>query len=196
MENTCLVTSGLKKSPGINNSYHSILDIEKYVCIASVSDARKLTEKVFEKNAGFISSHDYNGYKVSWSWFSEIFLFCNHYLEIRNLILAIEKLKVDAIHIDNIIPKYSRVIEIYFFNKKIIFTKKEKKNMSTYIFFFFNLFMLLYSSISIISLYLFNKERVGTYTGDFIYKDTKSDFRLNDLYRKYQQNNINYIEFF
>ena len=36
---------------------------------------------------------------------------------------------------------------------------------------------------------------IATRTEDYIFKDTKSDFRLNHLYDKYKENNIQYIEF-
>ena len=195
MSNNCLVTSKLEKSSTINHQIADVLYIEDYQHIASVLDARELTDKVFIHNANFIADYDYSGYKITWSWYSNIFQFCINYLEIKELIQAIEALNLQYLTIGNISPQYRKVIEIYFFDKEITFKKTTSKTLLFIKEILFNFMMLLFSMISIIFLALRMKKRVGTYTGDFVYKNTKSDYRLNHLYEKYKENSINYVEF-
>ena len=195
MSNNCLVSSKLEQPSTTNHQIVDVLYIEDYLRIASVVDARKLTDKVFLHNTNFIADYDYEGYKITWSWFSDIFQFCTNYLEVKELIQAIDALNIQNLTIGNIPPQYRKVLEVYFFDKEI--TLKQSKNKSLLFFkeILFYLMMLLYSMISIVFLSLSKKKRVGTYTGDFVYKNTKSDYRLNHLYKKYEENNIDYVEF-
>jgi len=195
LSNNCLVSSKLEQPSTTNHQIVDVLYIEDYLRIASVVDARKLTDKVFLHNTNFIADYDYEGYKITWSWFSDIFQFCTNYLEVKELIQAIDALNIQNLTIGNIPPQYRKVLEVYFFDKEI--TLKQSKNKSLLFFkeILFYLMMLLYSMISIVFLSLSKKKRVGTYTGDFVYKNTKSDYRLNHLYKKYEENNIDYVEF-
>ena len=195
MSNNCLVSSKLEQPSTTNHQIVDVLYIEDYLRIASVVDARKLTDKVFLHNTNFIADYDYEGYKITWSWFSDIFQFCTNYLEVKELIQAIDALNIQNLTIGNIPPQYRKVLEVYFFDKEI--TLKQSKNKSLLFFkeILFYLMMLLYSMISIVFLSLSKIKRVGTYTGDFVYKNTKSDYRLNHLYKKYEENNIDYVEF-
>ena len=195
MSNNCLVTSKLEKPSTINRQIVNVLYIEDFQRIASVLDARKLTDKVFIHNANFIADYDYNGYKITWSWYSDIFQFCIIYLEIKELIQAIDTLNIQYLTIGNISPQYRKVIEIYFFDKEITFQQASNKTLLFIKEILFNFTMLLFSMISIIFLALRKKKKVGTYTGDFVYKNTKSDYRLNHLYEKYKKNSIDYVEF-
>ena len=194
MNNHCLVISKFESYD--RNKYTSnILYIEDYISIASVQDARKLTDKVFKNNASFISKYNYEGYKISWSWYSEIFQFCIKYLEILQLIQAIDLLNIKNIELGNIPGQYKKVLEIYFFDKKVESINSEGRKMLLYKGILLNSMMLLYSLVSISFLSLSNKNRVGSYSGDFVYKKTQSDYRLNHLYKKYHEYKINYIEF-
>ena len=122
MSNNCLVTSKLEKPSTINRQIANVLYIEDYQSIASVLDARKLTNKVFIHNANFIADYDYNGYKVTWSWYDNVFQFCINYLEIKELIQAIDALNIQHLTIGNISPHYRKVLISYFFNKEIRLT--------------------------------------------------------------------------
>ena len=55
--------------------------------------------------------------------------------------------------------------------------------------------MLSFTIVSALFFTLRSGRNIGTYTGDFVYKGTKSDFRLNHLYEKYKENNVQFIEF-
>ena len=195
LNNKNLVSSRLESVSNFDQSEYNIFYIEDYLKDASVSEARKLTDKVFLNNKEFISKYEYASYRITWSWYSDIFQFFISYLEICKLIEEIDLLGSNSLIINKIPHKYSKVLETYFFNK--IVTQNISKN--TFIVsikvFVFNLFMLVYSFISIIFLVIKKKKRVATYTGDFVYKNTRSDFRLNHLYKKYEDNNVNYIEF-
>ena len=78
MSNNCLVASKLEQPSTINHQIFDVLYIEDYLRVASVVDARKLTDKVFLHNTNFIADYDYEGYKITWSWFSDIFQFCTN----------------------------------------------------------------------------------------------------------------------
>jgi hypothetical protein len=93
------------------------------------------------------------------------------------------------------LPQYRKVLEVYFFNKKITSNVSESELLSSIKQVLFNVAMLSFSMVSILFFILRPGKNIGTYTGDFIYKNTKSDFRLNHLYEKYEQNSIQYIEF-
>jgi hypothetical protein len=195
LSNNCLVTSKLGQPSTINRQIVDVLYIEEYLCSASVVDARKLTDKVFTHNPNFIADYDYNGYKITWSWYDNVFQFCINYLEIKELIQAIDALNIQHLTIGNISPQYRKVLISYFFNKEITFKQTTNKTLSFIKEIIFNFTMLLFSMISIIFLALSKKKKVGSYTGDFIYKKTKSDYRLSPLYKKYEENNIDYVEF-
>ena len=129
MSNYCLVTSTLEQTSTINRKIVEVLYIEDYLRVSSVGDARKLTDEIFNQNANFIAEYDYDGYKITWSWYSEIFQFCNNYLEVKELIQAIDAFNIQHITIGNISPQYRKVIEIYFFDKEI--TLKQSKNKAS-----------------------------------------------------------------
>jgi hypothetical protein len=195
LRNTCLITVKNEPLKRPNNQNTYTLYIEDYLSIASNSEARKLTDKIYTDNEEFIQSYDFDGYKVTWSWYGDIFQFCIHYLEVVDLIRKIDALNIKSLSIDKIHPKYKKVLELYFYEKKITITKPKKEFLPFIKDIIFNSLMLLYSLISILFLSLDKKKKVGTYTGDFVFKNTKSDFRLNHLYSKYKENNINYVEF-
>ena len=118
MNQTCIIASKSEKL-NFDNGKEKVLYIEDYVQFSSVSDARKLTDKIFSHNTDFIAEYHYKGYKVTWSWYSDVFQFCIKYLEIERLIQTIEILDIQHLKISNILPQYRKVLEVYFFNKKV-----------------------------------------------------------------------------
>ena len=138
MSNNCLVTSKLEKPFIINRQIDNVLYIEDYQRISSVVDAKKLTDKIFTHNPNFIAHYDYNGYKITWSWYDNVFQFCINYLEIKELIQAIDTLNIQYLNIGNISPQYRKVIEIYFFDKEIIENSVRYNLTSKFIVFLFN----------------------------------------------------------
>jgi len=194
MNKKCIVAT-LADKYFFNNSEVKVLYIEDYIQFASVSDARKLTDNIFLHNPDFIEEHDYEGYKITWSWYSDIFQFCIKYLEIESLVRSISKLNVEYLEISNIPPQYRKILEFYFFDKNIVINYPKSRILSGIKQVLFNAIMLSFSVISLLFFILRPSKNIGTYTGDFIYKDTKSDFRLNNLYEKYTESGTRYIEF-
>ena len=113
MNNHCIVISKLES---FNRSKYvgKIFYIEDYISVASIADARRLTDEIFKHNEAFISKYDYEGLKITWSWYSEIFQFCIKYLEIERLMQAIDTLNIQHLRIGNISPQYRKVLEVYF----------------------------------------------------------------------------------
>ena len=194
MNQTCIITSKSEKL-NFDNGKEKVLYIEDYVQFSSVSDARKLTDKIFSYNTDFIAEYDHKGYKVIWSWYSDVFQFCIKYLEIKALIDKIERLNIHKIIIGKIDPQYKKVLNVYFFNKNVTSSPLESELSQNLKQILFNLVMLSFTIVSILFFTLRPGRNIGTYTGDFVYKNTKSDFRLNHLYERYQENNIQYVEF-
>ena len=194
MSQTCIISSKSEKLK-FDNSKEKVLCIEDYVEISSVAEARKLTDRIFSHNADFIAGSDYKGYKVTWSWYSDVFQFCIKYLEIERLTQAIDALDVQHLKIGNISPQYRKVLEVCFFNKKVVSSALEGGPLLSIKQILFNTAALMFSMASILYFILRPGRNVATYTGDFVYKNTKSDFRLNHLYEKYKENNIHFIEF-
>jgi len=194
LSQTCIISSKSEKLK-FDNSKDKVLYIEDYVEISSVAEARKLTDRIFSHNADFIAGSDYKGYKVTWSWYSDVFQFCIKYLEIERLTQAIDALDVQHLKIGNISPQYRKVLEVCYFNKKVVSSALEGGPLLSMKQVLFNTATLLFSMASILYFILRPGRNVATYTGDFVYKNTKSDFRLNHLYEKYKENNIHFIEF-
>ena len=194
MNQTCIIASKSEKIY-FDNGKERVLYIEDYVKFSSVAEARKLTDKIFSYNTDFIAEYDHKGFKVTWSWYSDVFQFCIKYLEIERLMQAIDTLNIQHLRIGNISPQYRKVLEVYFFNKITDSSVSEGNLLLNVKLILFNVVILLFSILSILFFILRPGRNVGTYTGDFIYKSTRSDFRLNHLYEKYGQNSIQYIEF-
>jgi len=194
LKNNCIVTS---KNDSFNKSKYvgKIFYIEDYISVSNIKDARKLTDEIFKHNEAFISKYDYDGLKITWSWYSDIFQFCIKYLEILKLIKAIDLLNAENIDLVGIHPQYKKVLELYFFDKKINVSDFVNGRLLFIREILLNLLMLVYTLVSISFLLLSNKKRVGSYTGDFVYKRTGSDYRLHHLNKKYLKHKINYIEF-
>jgi hypothetical protein len=192
--NNLLITSKFGINLDIDHQNYNKLYIEDYLVISSSSEARGLLEEIFKHNNAFIQEHDYKGYKITWSWYNDVFDLCLKYLEIKKLIEALEVLKFEELTLGEISPHYRKVISLYFFNKKIIY--KEKTPPFSFIKLLINnVFLLLYSTVSILFLSMSKKQHTATYTGDYVYSNTTTDFRYKNLYEKYEENNINYIEF-
>jgi len=190
----CIIASKSEAIP-FHETKEVVLCIEDYIQHSSITKARKLTDKIFAYNTDFIEKYDHNGYKVTWSWYSDIFQFCIKYLEIKALIDKIEVLNIHKIIVGDIDAQYKKVLSVYFFNKNVtpsVLRRELSLDLKQVL---FNFLMLLFSIASMIFFFLRPGRNIGTYTGDFIYKNTKSDFRLNRLYEKYEQNRIQYVEF-
>ncbi len=194
MNQSCIIASKSEKL-NFDDGKERILFIEDYVQLSNIFDARRLTDKIFSHNSDFISEYDYKGYKITWSWYEDVFQFCIKYLEIKALIDKVESLGVDKIIVGEIDPQYKKVLNAYFFNKNVTSTDSGRGLSLNLKQILFNFVMLSFSIVSILFFILRPGRNIGTYTGDFIYKNTKSDFRLNHLYEKYEQNSIQYIEF-
>jgi len=170
--------------------------IEDYVDISSVSEARKLADTIYFENKEFISQYKHSKYSISWAWYSDIFQFCITYLEIQNLIQIIEDNNFTSIEIGAISPQYIQIFRVYFFRRNIVLLGSQSNQLiNTFKQVIFNGFALIYSLISLVFFILRPGKNVGTYTGDFIYKNTQSDFRLSNLYAQYKKNKIHYVEF-
>ena len=105
MNQTCIIASKSEKL-NFDNGKEKVLYIEDYVQFSSVVEARKLTDKIYSHNADFITEHDYKGYKITWSWYSDVFQFCIKYFEIERLIQTIDVLDAQHLKIGNIPPQY------------------------------------------------------------------------------------------
>jgi hypothetical protein len=194
LSNNLLITSKYEIDSDLNRKDYHVLYLEDYYSISSASDARRLTEEIFKRNDNFIQEHDYKGYKITWSWYNDVYDLCLKYLEIKKLVEALELLEFNELTIGEISPHYRKILILYFLNKKIIF--KEKSSLYSSIKLLINNFLMLtYSAISILFLFISKKRYTATYTGDFVYSNTTSDFRYKNLYDKYEENNINLIEF-
>jgi len=174
----------------------SVFVIEDYLKIASVKEARILTDKIYSENRPFLQKFKHLNYEVSWAWYSDIHQFCISFLEIKGLLEKIELLNPDEIKISKTVsPIYKEVIQRYFFKLNFKSNRKQKQSKKNIVINLINIFALTYSLLSIVKIYFSRKKYIGTYTGDFIYENTGSDFRLNTLYSEYDKNAVNYIEF-
>ena len=147
----------------------NIFVINDFVNPSSVKKARQLTDEIFTTNSEFIKNYKFNGYQVSWSWYSDIFQFSIKYLEIESLIREIEALGVKKIVIGDIFPQYRKTLEVYFYDKEVVLLEKKYSLFSSTKLFLFNIFALLYSLVSLIYFYIKPGKNVGSYTGDFVY---------------------------
>jgi len=176
-----------------NGDEQVILFLKDYIQHSNVKEARELTDTAFTRNKDFIDSHDYNGYKVTWSWYDLIYKTFSDFIEIMPLIRVIETYEFDSITLTDFPRKYSKILDMFFFESNIQF----KSNLSLLSLkeFIFNLVLLIFSLCSIFFVSFKRGRRVAIRTEDYIFKNTKSDFRLNHLYDKYEQNSVLYIEF-
>ena len=101
----------------------------------------------------------------------------------------------DVVHMYYSIPYYLNCGDLNVLrweddNKKFV-----KKYISLIKKIFQDLFLLLYSVISIAIVGLFKRGAVAIWTGDFYDLNKRGDFRVGNLYIELESNNINYIEF-
>ncbi len=191
MNKKCMITA---KSTNITLNDIDVYYIEDYIGFGNVKEARICTDKIFMSNRSFIERYDYDGYKVSWAWYDQIYQISLKYTEIKNLIHKLEYMNYDSMTIEGIHPSYEKVLIHYFFDKNLK-TNKKTNVKSNIKFFTINIVLLFFSIISIVYFFIRNKKNVGIRTEDLIFKGTKSDFRLNHLYSELDNNKINYIEF-
>jgi len=191
MNKKCMITT---KSTNIILNDTDVYYIEDYIGFGNVKEARICTDKIFMSNRSFIERYDYDGYKVSWAWYDQIYQISLKYTEIKNLIHKLEYMNYDSMTIEGIHPSYEKVLIHYFFDKNL--KTNLKTNVKSFIkFSTINVVLLFFSIISIVFFFIRNKKNVGIRTEDVIFKGTKSDFRLNHLYDKLDNEKINYIEF-
>jgi len=169
--------------------------LEDYTTISNISKARLMTDEIFENNQEFIDFFTFKGYKISWSWYSDIFQICLVILEIEDLYRNFPSNQVTDILIGDIENKYINAIKYIYYDSNITFKKKRVEVKPKIKYFIINFFGLFLSIVSIFLHKFKSKEITGSFTGDYIYKNSGSDFRLNKLYEKYIYHGIRYIEF-
>jgi len=188
----CLITS--KNSLYKSSKDVDIYYIEDYTGFGNVKEASILTDKIYKSNPNFIQKYDYEGYKVTWSWYDQVYQKCLHYTQIKDLLMKLESLNYKVIEIHEIYPPYERIFNHYFFNKKIK-TRRGNNIQNNIKQFIINILLLLFTIISMGYFFFRNKKAIGIRTEDMIFKGTSSDFRLNHLYDKLNVKKTNYIEF-
>jgi hypothetical protein len=166
--------------------------LEDYLRPASITEARKLTEKVFYENKDFVANYDYAGYKITWSWYEKIFQIYLSFLEIKPLIEKLESIHPSEIILIDIPNNYAKIIEKYFDH---VHQKKQIKLFSYFKEFIHNSILMLFNIVSLIYFSFKRNPCTAIRTEDLVFQGTKSDFRLNHLYIKFAENNIQYIEF-
>jgi hypothetical protein len=187
----CVVKFNRVNSKEINDSD---LFLEDFFQQPNIKNARELTNQIFKENKDFINFYDYKGYKISWSWYDNVFQTSLDYLSIKTLIDIIESVNPKKIILVGIPNKYARVLKMYFFSTVV--QSPEKYNFfKLFLEFLFNIILIFFTFISLSYFYFRKGFNVATRTEDLIFKNTKSDFRLNHLYNKYEENNIQYVEF-
>ncbi len=192
MNTDCLITTKGYKNEKSKNL--DILYIEDFIGFGNVNEGRTLTNEIFFSNKEFIKKYDYEGYKLTWSWYDQIYQISLKYSEIVDLIWELENKNYNLISIEGIHPLYEKVIRLYFFEKQIKTSKKInlKKNIKI---FSINSILLFFTFSSLIYFSIKKKKYVAIRTEDMIYKKTQSDFRLSHLYHELKNNNIDFIEF-
>ena len=191
MNKTCLITS---KYSNFEKNGADIFFIEDYIQFGNVIEAKNLCEKIYLENISFIQEYDYDGYKVTWSWYDHIHQISLKYTEIKDLIEKLESFNYDVIKIFEISSTYKKILSHYFFNKEVYLLQGKTKQNRIKLF-VNNLILLIFTMISIVNFSLRKKKYVGIRTEDMVYKNTKSDFRLNNLYEKLEYVKTDYIEF-
>jgi len=177
-----------------SDKYETTLFLEDYLEAPYIKDARELTDKIFIENSNFIDQYEYKGYKITWSWYDNVYQTAINFLSIRKLIEKIEFFNPDEIVLIGIPSKYSKVLKKYFLSVDVKFSVEYKliKYLQEFV---FNLILLFITFISILFFSLRKGSSVAIRTEDLIFKNTKSDFRLNHLYVKFKENNVQSIEF-
>jgi len=191
MNKKCMITT---KSTSIDLKDTDVYYIEDYIGFGNVTEARVLTDNIFTCNKEFIKKYDYDGYKVTWAWYDQIYHLCLSYTEIHSLLFKLEPLEYDTILIKDISSLYKSVLVHYFFDKNIKIDEPLaiKSVVKQYI---INTILLTFTGISVVYFFLRRKKYVAIRIEDILFKETKSDFRFNNLYETMQSNNIDYIEF-
>jgi hypothetical protein len=187
----CVVKFNRVNSKEINDSD---LFLEDFLQQPNIKQARELTDQIFIENSEFINRYIYNDYKITWSWYDNVYQIALDFISIKSLVNAIESSNPKAIILLGIPRKYTRILEMYFVQTEVTISKE----YSFYKIFqelLFNIILLFFTIISIAYFYMRKGSSLAIRTEDLIFKKTKSDFRLNHLYKKCIENNIQYIEF-
>ncbi len=168
--------------------------LSDYIVIANVEEARKLTDEIFLANKDFIDNYIYQGYKITWAWYDAMYHLCLKYLELKPLIDEIERIDPEVIELRGISSNYAKILRYYFFSKTVNL-EQHKSALPEVKDFITNTILLSYTLLSHCFFCLTGKTYIATWTGDFVFGNTRSDFRLNHLYKKYHENDIKFVEF-
>ena len=85
--NTCFVKLSRDGKRYADESY---LFLEDYIREPNITEARELTDQIFSENRNFVANYDYEGYKVTWSWYDIIYQSMLDFLKVSPLINKIE----------------------------------------------------------------------------------------------------------
>ena len=113
----CIVTN---KKNIVRNNKCDVYYIEDYMGFEDIRKANILTNEIFSNNQEFIKKYDYNGYKVTWSWYDLVYAFSLKCTELESLVSLIKVKKYNNIELIDISVAHSKVFKKYFFNKNII----------------------------------------------------------------------------
>ena len=91
---TCYVKLNRDGKGYVDESY---LFLEDYIREPNITKARELTDQIFLENRNFVAHYDYEGYKVSWSWYDLIYQSMLDFLKVRHLVKKIESLNPSKI---------------------------------------------------------------------------------------------------
>jgi len=174
--------------------HESDLFLEDFLQQPNIKKARELTDQIFIENSEFINRYVYNDYKITWSWYDNVYQIALDFISIKSLVNAIESSNPKEIKLLGIPRKYTRILEMYFVQLDVK-VPKEYSFYKAFQEFLFNIILLFFTIISMAYFYMRKRSNLAIRTEDLIFKETKSDFRLNHLYKKCIENNIQYIEF-
>jgi hypothetical protein len=189
--NNCIVKFNREGSKEIHDSD---LFLEDFLQHPNIKKARELTDQIFIENSEFISRYIYDDYKITWSWYDNVYQIALDFISIKSLVNAIESTDPQAITLFDIPRKYTRILEMYFVETKVTIPK-EYSFYKSFQEFLFNFILLFFTIISMTYFYMRRGSSLAIRNEDLIFKKTKSDFRLNHLYKKCIEHNIQYIEF-
>jgi len=169
--------------------------LEDFHQISSIKKARELTDSIYIRNDQIIQKYKYGEYPIYWAWYDLIYDQMIKYLEVKPLLEKIRSTDPREIYLNNFPAEYSKIFELYFFDVEIL-PKRKVERFNEIKKFIGNLFFALFSLLSILVIQIKRtSNNIGIRTEDLILKGTKSDFRLNNLYSKFDQNNVSYLEF-
>jgi len=181
------------KTSNLQRNDKNIIFFQDYVEDISLSKVREFSEGIFRENKEFLRSYIHNGYEITWAWYGDIFSISQKYMKYEKIILHIERVKYDQIIFKDVPNDLIKLIRMAFPEISII--NLDLKKAHEIRIFLLNFVGLIYSLFSLVVSFFKRNNRVASYTGDFIFKNSRCDIRLIELYKLYDRNNINFIEF-